>query len=99
MLTIHESDGKPVWVDLCEPTPEELAKACADYDLDIPPGERLYEDGVFTLSVPVTPHHKDESEDETSPLGFVLTKDLLVTIRFSHLHTFPAVIKRFERPR
>jgi magnesium transporter len=107
MLTIHESDGKPVWVDLCEPTPEELAKACADYGLDIPPREQLeeiefssrlqYEDGVFTISVPVTPHHKDEDSDETSPLGFVLTKDILVTIRFSHLLTFPAIIKRFER--
>jgi magnesium transporter len=107
MLTIHESDGKPVWVDLCEPTPEELAKACADYGLEIPPRQQLeeiefssrlqYEDGVFTLSVPVTPHHADETADETTPLGFVLTKDLLVTIRFSNLHTFPAVITRFAR--
>ena len=107
MLTVHQSNGKPVWVDLCEPTPEELAQACADYGLAIPPRAQLeeiefssrlqYEDETFTLSVPVTPHHKDESENETSPLGFVLTKDLLVTIRFAHLHTFPAVIERVER--
>ena len=107
MLTVHKSDGKTVWVDLCEPTEEELAQACRDYGLDIPPREQLdeiefssrlqYEDDVFTISVPVTPHIKDSEEDVTSPLGFVLTKNVLVTIRFAHLHTFPGIIKRVER--
>ena len=107
MLTVHESNGKPVWVDLCEPTEAELAKACADYGLDIPPRAQLeeiefssrlqYEDDVFTISVPVTPHARDGSDAVTSPLGFVLTRDLLVTIRFAHLHIFPAVISRVER--
>ena len=79
------------------PTPEEIAKACTDYGLNIPPREQLeeiefssrlqYEDGTFTISVPVTPHNKGE-EDATSPLGFVLTKDILVTVRFARLHTF-----------
>jgi magnesium transporter len=105
VLTEHKSDGKTVWVDLCEPSDEEIAKACTDYGLDIPPRAQLeeiefssrlqYEDGVFTISVPVTPHV--DNSDITSPLGFVLTKDLLVTIRFAHLHTFPAIIKRVER--
>ena len=100
------SKAKPVWVDLWNPTDEELAKACSEYGLAIPPRGQLdeiefssrlqYEDGVFTISVPVTPHNKGE-EDHTSPLGFVLTKDLLVTVRFARLHTFPAIIKRVER--
>jgi magnesium transporter len=107
VLTVHKSDGKTVWVDLCEPTEEELAQACRDYGLDIPPREQLeeiefssrlqYEDNVFTLSVPVTPHARNGEEDVTSPLGFVLTKDILVTLRFAHLHTFPAIIKRVQR--
>ncbi len=106
MLTVHKSDGKIAWVDLCEPTDEELAQACRDYGLDIPPRAQLeeiefssrlqYEDDIFTISVPVTPH-AENGEDTTSPLGFVLTKDLLVTIRFAHLHTFPGIIKRVER--
>ena len=106
MLTVHNSGGRPVWVDLCEPTDEELARACRDYGLDIPPREQLeeiefssrlqYEDGVFTISLPVTPHRKD-GEDITSPLGFVLNKDILVTLRFAHLHTIPAIIQRVER--
>lgn len=106
VLTEHKSDGKTVWVDLCEPTREELAQACRDYHLDIPPREQLeeiefssrlqFEDDVFTISVPVTPHARD-GDDVTSPLGFVLIKDLLVTIRYAHLHTFPGIIKRVER--
>jgi magnesium transporter len=106
LQTVHQSDGKPVWVDLWNPTPEELAGACGDYGLAIPPREELeeiefssrlqYEDGVFTISVPVTPNGR-HGEAVTSPLGFVLTKDLLVTVRFARLHTFDAVVKRVER--
>lgn len=105
MLTEHKSHGKIVWVDLCEPTPEEIAKACGTYGLNIPPRAELeeiefssrlkYEEGVFTISVPVTPH--DPDGDVTSPLGFVLTKDMLVTIRFAHLHTFPDIIAQVEK--
>jgi magnesium transporter len=104
--TEHKSGGKTVWVDLCEPTEDERQKACDDFGLDIPPRSELeeiefssrlqYEDGIFTISVPVTPHIKD-GDDVTSPLGFMLTKDLLVTIRFAQLQTFPGIIKRVER--
>ena len=101
MLTEHQSGGKTVWVDLCNPTDEDIGQACTVYGLNIPPRAQLeeiefssrlqYEDGVFTISVPVTPHNKDGGEDVTSPLGFVLTKDMLVTIRFAQLHTFDAI--------
>jgi magnesium transporter len=67
VLTAYPSDGKPVWVDLWNPTREEIAKACTDYGLNIPPRDALeeiefssrlqYEDGTFTLSLPVTPHN------------------------------------------
>lgn len=107
MLTEHQSGGKLVWVDLFNPTNEEIGKACTDYMLDIPPREQLeeiefssrlqYEDDVFTISVPVTPHNKNGGEDVTTPLGFVLTKDFLVTIRFAQLHTFDAITQRVKR--
>ena len=106
MRTEHKSGGKTVWVDLCEPSEEERQQACDDFGIDIPPREELeeiefssrlqYEDGVFTISVPVTPHGRD-GESITSPLGFLLTKELLVTVRFAQLHTFPGIIKRVER--
>jgi magnesium transporter len=108
VLTVYPDSGKPIWIDLRDPTPEEIAQACTDYDLDIPPREQLeeiefssrlqYEDGTFTLSVPVTPHLKgSDADDVTSPLGFVLTKDLLVTVRFAHLQTFEAIRNRVRR--
>src|SRR5579862_1513585 len=78
--TEHKSGGKVVWVDLCEPTEDERQKACDDFGLDIPPRSELeeiefssrlqYEDGVFTISVPVTPHGEN-GNDTTSPLGFM----------------------------
>jgi magnesium transporter len=107
VITEHQSDGKTVWVDLFNPSAEEIGEACTIYGLDIPPRAQLeeiefssrlqYEDGVFTISVPVTPHNKNGDEDETSPLGFVMTKDMLVTIRFAQLHTFDAIRARVER--
>ena len=108
LITVYPQTGKPLWVDLHDPGPEEIARACDDYGLEIPPRAQLeeiefssrlqYEDGVFTISVPVTPHKKPgEGEDETSPLGFVLTRDILVTVRFTHLHTFKAIVDRVKR--
>jgi magnesium transporter len=90
LLTLYPSDDKPVWVDLWNPTREEIDRACDDYS-------RLqYEDGTFTISVPVTPHYRHE-EDVTSPLGFVLTADILVTVRFARLHTFETIAARVKR--
>ena len=107
MLTEHQSGGKLVWVDLFNPTNEEIGRACTQYMLDIPPREQLeeiefssrlqYEDDVFTISVPVTPRDKNGGLDVTTPLGFVLSKDLLVTVRFAHLHTFDAITARVKR--
>lgn len=105
MITVHESSGKPAWIDLFNPTDGELAQACETYGLDIPPRERLeeiefssrlqYEDGVFTISVPVTPHNSDS--EVTTPLGFVLTGEILVTIRFARIQTFDAITARLQR--
>ena len=107
MLTEHKSGGETVWVDLYNPTNEEIGQACTDYRVDIPPREQLeeiefssrlqYEDETLTVSVPVTPHNKNGGQDVTSPLGFVLTKDLLVTVRFAQLHTFEAITTRVKR--
>jgi len=107
VLAEHQSGGKTVWADLSQPSEEDIGKACAIYGLDIPPRAQLeeiefssrlqYEDGVFTISVPVTPPNKDGGDDVTSPLGFVLAKDMLVTIRFAELHIFDAITARVER--
>ena len=106
MLTAYPSKENPVWIDLWNPTREEIDQACTDYGLNIPPRDQLdeiefssrlqYEDDTFTISVPVTPHYQG-ADVATSPLGFVLTKDLLVTVRFTRLHTFEAIAARVKR--
>jgi magnesium transporter len=107
VLTVHQSGGRAVWVDLLNPTDADIGQACTVYGLDIPPRAQLeeiefssrlqYEDGVFTISVPVTPPNKNGGEDATSPLGFVLTRDMLVTIRFAQLHAFDAIYAQVAR--
>lgn len=103
MITVYPETGKPVWVDLQDPTPEEITRASAEYGLEIPPRAELeeiefssrlqFEDGVFVISVPVTATGAD-GESSTSPLGFVLTSGLLVTIHFAELHTFESIRQR-----
>jgi len=43
VLTEHQSGGKLVWVDLYNPTNEEIGQACTKYRLDIPPRDQLEE--------------------------------------------------------
>jgi magnesium transporter len=106
MLSIHPPTGKPVWIDLREPTPEELAKACNDFALPIPTRDRLEEiefssrlhaeNNMIILSVPVSPHIKGQ-EPLTTPVGFVLTPDVLATVRFARLNTFAPIAERVDR--
>jgi magnesium transporter len=105
VLNIHPSNGTPIWVDLREPTPEELAHACADFSLPIPARDkleeiefssRLHADGdMIFLSVPVSPHSAGQ-EPLTTPVGFVLTPKLLATVRFARLHTFAPIAEKLD---
>jgi len=108
VITVYPESGTPLWIDLLDPTPEEIAGACSTYGLDIPPRAALeeiefssrlqYEDGTFTISVPVTPHDRNGTGAQpTSPLGFVLTQEMLVTVRFAHLHTYESILQRVHR--
>ena len=51
---------------------------------------------TLTLSLPATPYHAGQ-EPVSSPIGFVLTPKLLVTVRFDELHTFHKVGESFSR--
>jgi len=97
---VYKEAGVPVWVDLHNPTDDEIAQAGADCDLRIPTREELDEietssrlkvDGdMLTLSLPITPYHPDQ-EPLSTPIGFVLTPKILATIRYDELHTFHKV--------
>jgi len=91
------------WIDLLHPTSDERASVEKGYGITLPSREELsgvelssrisLKNGVLYLSVP-TVSHMGEVEHAPSPLGFVLSKKLLVTIRYAQLHAFDAVAER-----
>lgn len=98
------SGGKPVWIDLFNPTPEEVSRVESEWHLHVPSRAQLEEiesssrlsmrDGEIHLNMPVIAH---PDEDAPTALGFVLRKDVLLTVRFTHLFGFDLAIERFNR--
>jgi len=101
MLNLFPSDAKDpaeaIWIDLADPTEEELKKVSSALGVDIPARSALEEietssrlqvdDDIFKLSTPVSAHG---DEEDPTPVGFVLTKKTLVTIRYTEMHAFEA---------
>jgi magnesium transporter len=108
MLTAHPvSPGRKVsWLDLLDPTPEEQAIVEGDHGFRLPSREDLSEvesssrlseeNGVLFMSVPIA-SHGHAGEEAPSPIGFVLSKDVLVTIRYAPSRSFNAAAARFGR--
>jgi magnesium transporter len=96
------------WIDLLSPTPEEVARVTADFGIQVPARESLQEietssrlraEGpVLYVSMPLA------SQNEAAgfapvPLGFILSPQLLVTVRYSEIHAFGPVQARVEAAR
>jgi magnesium transporter len=89
------------WIDLEEPTQEEeaLVERCILVDVptrdemtEIEPSSRLYErDGTLYMTISAL-RGVDEDHPTTTPIGFVLAGNRLVTIRY----TTPKPIRMFE---
>jgi magnesium transporter len=106
MLTAHgASDGEarrspPFWIDLLNPSAEEIRQVAADYGIAIPSRDSLQEietssrlkavGQVLYVSMPLA--IQDESAGFAPvPLGFVLSPKLLVTVRYSDIVAFGQV--------
>jgi magnesium transporter len=99
-------DPKTLWVDLMDPTAEEKAAAETRCGFKIPSrkdlseiesSSRIYEeDGILYLSMPIVSSGASV-EEAPSPVGFVLSKDHLVTIRYTPLRSFEAVAAKFSK--
>jgi len=101
MLNLFPSDAREpaeaIWIDLSNPTAEEIGKVAAALHVDIPARGELeeiesssrlqFEDGVLQVSTPVSAHGDEEGP---TPVGFVLTEKFLVTIRYTEMHAFEA---------
>ena len=98
--------GKTWWLDLLNPTAEEKADVQRRYGLELPSREALSEvesssrvseeNGVLFMSMPIV-SHAAALDEEPSPVGFVLSKDLLVTIRYTQLRSFDVVAAKFSK--
>jgi magnesium transporter len=97
----------PIWADLWDADPTELAEAERRLGIKTPSRNRLSEierssrlqvrDGVLTMSVPMITH-AEADEERTAPVGFLLSRDHLVTLRYAALKSFEAVAQRFGAP-
>jgi magnesium transporter len=97
---------KVSWLDLLDPTNEERARVESEFGLALPSREELSEvesssriseeNGVLFLSMPMV-SHAHAFDEAPSPVGFVLTRDVLVTIRYTQLRSFDTVAAKFSK--
>src|SRR5215211_3461590 len=80
------------WIDLEEPTREEeaLVERCITVDVptqaemsEIEPSSRLYERGGTLYMTVSALRGLDESHPSTTPIGFVMAGNRLVTVRYA----------------
>lgn len=95
-----------VWIDLVRPDEAEVELVEYMTGLDMPSLAELSEiesssrlraeDGVLYLSAPLL-HHADSDTPKSAPVGFVLSPDRLITIRFETLVPFTTFEQGFGR--
>ncbi len=112
MLTTHHATDRKAgrtgafWIDLLNPTAEEIARVAADYEIAVPSRESLQEietssrlrivGQVLYVSMPLA--IQDESAGFAPvPLGFILSPERLVTVRYSEVPAFDGVAARVEQ--
>ncbi|MBV8848271.1 MAG: magnesium transporter CorA family protein [Methylobacteriaceae bacterium] len=93
------------WIDLHNPTEQEVAYIERAAGLHVPGRDKLVEienssrlhieDGALYLSMPAV--FKSGEKVGRTPIGFLLTPKIVVTVRFEELKSFEDVIKRFGK--
>ncbi|KQP96229.1 magnesium transporter CorA family protein [Methylobacterium sp. Leaf117] len=93
-----------VWIDLNDPSAAEAERVQLATGISVPSRKALSEvenssrlrrmKSGFTLSTPMITF--DKLDSQLKPLGFVLTKDRLLTVRFHDLRAFAEVKKRID---
>jgi magnesium transporter len=107
MIVLHpDADvASAVWVDLCDPTGDELARVRTATGLRIPDQGQIseiesssrlaFEAGAYYLSTPLVAVRED-GELVLMSVGFVLSSRVLLTIRFGPLRSFDAAHDAFR---
>lgn len=91
------------WIDLCRPEPDEVAFVARATGLDVPSIDDLseiesssrlrHQDGAIYMSAPLVLRAASE-QPMTTPVGFVLTPERLITVRFEELTSFTNFAER-----
>jgi magnesium transporter len=91
------------WIDLFRPNPEEITFIKRATGLAVPSIEDLseiesssrlrHQNGAIYLSAPLV-YRADSDQPLTTPVGFVLTRERLITVRFEELGPFNTFINR-----
>jgi magnesium transporter len=86
------------WIDLLKPEPDEVAFVERTTGLDLPSIEDLseiesssrlrHQNGAIYLSAPLIYRGADSDQRLTTPVGFVLTRERLITVRFEDITSF-----------
>lgn len=98
-----ETDAAPVWIDLVRPEPEEVARVEALIGRHVPVRAELVEiesssrlaerNGALYLTYPAA-KRDDDGQTRVTPVGFVLTKDRLLSVRFDEMVGFDSYAAR-----
>jgi magnesium transporter len=94
------------WIDAVRPDPQEIAFLKRTLKIEVPTLETLSEietssrlrsekDWLY-LSIPMI-NRADGFMPTLTPLGFVLSKDILLTVRFKHMKAFDDVLETISR--
>ena len=99
--TYDDDQGAGIWFDLLSPTETEIADVEKRTGVTLPRRDALSEierssrlqrqGGVLMMSTPTTTRRSSDTA-MLSPLGFVLSPDWLITIRFNELSAFETVL-------
>jgi len=94
-----------IWIDLCSPTDDEIARIEKAFDLRIPSRDNLAEieassrlradRGRLIMSAPLIARQGEVGM--LAPTGFLLLETTLVTIRFSDMAAFDSVHESIEK--
>jgi magnesium transporter len=91
---------RPIWIDLQSPTAAEETLVESEHGIRIPTHAQLQEiesssrlrvaGQTLMMSMPLSVQD-NRLANRPLPLGFVLTPDILITIRYCNIHAFPDV--------
>ena len=94
-----------VWIDLLDPTPDEDARVARETGLAVPTEAEVNEiesssrlatrDGALYLTMPLV--SRPESEPRSISVGFILTQDRLITLRFAPSRLFDRFMAETEK--